>query len=111
KASRPPPPLNNSTLAVPAIKNPQTNLIPKVGFNVPLDVMVANTYVAEPAEVMKTVKIKNIAIVLVIDPRGNYDNITNKAISASSLTKEVSLPLPSISIFNEVHMNVVKQIS
>src|SRR5699024_1944339 len=111
KASRPPPPLNNSILAVPAIKNPQTNLIPKVGFNVPLDVMVANTYVAESAEVVKKMKIKNIAIVLVINPRGNSDNIANKAISTSSLTKEASPPFQYISMFKAVDPNVVNQIN
>src|SRR5690625_4134828 len=77
-ASSPPPPLNSNTLAVPAIKKPQINLTVNDGFNVPLDVIVAKTYVAESADVTKKIKIRTMATVLVINPNGSSDSMRSE---------------------------------
>src|SRR5690625_2665435 len=107
KASRPPPPLSSNTLAVPAIKKPQINFTDNLGFKVPLDVMEANTYVAESADVTKNIKMSIIDIVLVNISKGSFDNIANKAISTSLFTKVPIPPSPNISMLSAVAPNVV----
>src|SRR5699024_8348452 len=110
-ASRPPPPLTNSTLAVPAINAPQINLTISGGLRLPREVIDPSTKVAESADVMKNMKMNISDSELVTIPSSNSNKMENNANSSFLFTISEIPPAQINSTSKAVVPKLVNQIS
>ncbi|MNP61008.1 hypothetical protein D3C76_1561440 [compost metagenome] len=67
-------------------KIPQVNFTLVLGSNLPSEVSMPSTKVAESADVIKKIMIRSVAMNATIVPNGSCSSIRNKAVVVSSLT-------------------------